>query len=323
MTEAAIRVFFSYSHQDEEFKDELVKHLSILQRQGVISGWHDRMLAPGYEWNREIDEQLKKADIVLLMVSSDFLASDYCWDVEMQKALKRHEEGEACVIPILLRQVDWENAPFAKLQALPKNAKPIKSWSDQDEAFKDVAKGIRMAVSIIRERQREPQKSQIHTANNHLNEAQFENASLKKERSFKVALAIKVILGIILSIGLTLSLSQSWRNTPDVRSSTPSEPSASSPRIDPQTELQSKTFFNEAVKKQEQGDTTGAIADYDQAIKLNPEFAKAYYFRGELLRHLGNNQGAIDNFQKAAELYMKQGNYQGYQDVTELLKGLR
>ncbi|MCY7278792.1 MAG: toll/interleukin-1 receptor domain-containing protein [Phormidesmis sp. CAN_BIN44] len=102
MSEEPIKVFFSYSHRDEEFKDELVKHLSVLRRRGVISGWHDRMIAPGSEWDREIDSYLSSADIILLMVSPDFLSSEYCWGVEIQKAMQRHEAGEACVIPVVL-----------------------------------------------------------------------------------------------------------------------------------------------------------------------------------------------------------------------------
>ena len=162
MSEAAINVFFSYSHQDEEFKDELVKHLSILQRQGVILGWHDRMIAPGSEWDREINAHLSSADIILLMISSDFLASSYCWGVEVQKALQRHEAGEACVIPVVLRRVLWQVAPFAKLQALPKNAEPIANWANRDDAFYNVSVGIDAAAKTLNEtrKQRQDQEQQ-------------------------------------------------------------------------------------------------------------------------------------------------------------------
>ncbi len=161
MTEEPIEVFFSYSHQDEKFKDELVKHLSILQRQGVISVWHDRMISPGSEWDREIDAHLSSADIILLMVSSDFLYSDYCWGVEIKKALQRHEAGEARVIPVVLRHVDWRDAPLSKLQALPKNAKPIKSWLDQDEAFKNIAEGIRDVAKKLQQVKQQAKKRQV------------------------------------------------------------------------------------------------------------------------------------------------------------------
>jgi len=145
-----IRIFFSYSHKDEEYKDKLVKHLSILKRQGVIEDWHDRKIGAGNEWAGAIDEHLESAEIILLLVSDDFLASDYCWDIELKRGMARHEARTARVIPVILRNVDWAGAPFGKLQALPKDAKPLKSWTDIDEAFTDVAKGIRAVVNELR-----------------------------------------------------------------------------------------------------------------------------------------------------------------------------
>src|ERR1035438_2506744 len=145
-----IEVFYSYSHRDEELRNELEKHLSILRRQGVISGWNDRDITAGAEWAGQIDEHLNSAHIVLLLISADFLASDYCYDIELKRALERHEAGEACVIPIILRPVDWKGAPFGKLHALPKDAKPITKWTDHDEGFENVAIGIRNAVEKLR-----------------------------------------------------------------------------------------------------------------------------------------------------------------------------
>jgi len=145
----AIEVFYSYSHKDEELRDELEKHLSILKRQGVITGWHDRRIGAGREWEAEIDTHLNTAHIILLLISADFLASDYCYDVEMKRAIERHEAKEARVIPVMLRPCDWKGAPFGKLQALPKDAKPVSSWSDRDQAFLNVAQGIRATVEEL------------------------------------------------------------------------------------------------------------------------------------------------------------------------------
>ena len=141
-----LRVFYSYSHRDEELRHELDKHLSLLKRQRIIEGWHDREISAGSEWQGQISEHLQAADIILLLVSADFIASDYCYDLEMTCAMSQHEAGKACVIPIVLRPCDWEAAPFSKLQALPTNAKPVVSWSDQDEAFTIIARGIRRAI---------------------------------------------------------------------------------------------------------------------------------------------------------------------------------
>ena len=140
-----ISLFFSYSHQDEELRNELAKHLKTLERQGVISAWYDRQIVAGDEWAGKIDTHLETANIILLLVSSDFIASDYCYDIEMKRAIERHNTGEARVIPVILRPVDWYGTPFAKLQALPRDAKPVTSWANQDEAFTSIAQGIRLA----------------------------------------------------------------------------------------------------------------------------------------------------------------------------------
>lgn len=103
-------------HKDEECKDKLVKHLSILKRQGVIGDWHDRKIGAGNEWAGAIDEHLECTEIILLLVSDDFLASDYCWDIELKRGMARHEARTARVIPVILRNVDWAGAPFGKLQ---------------------------------------------------------------------------------------------------------------------------------------------------------------------------------------------------------------
>src|SRR5271157_804367 len=136
-----IRLFYSYSHQDEELRKELENHLSLLRRKGLISAWHDRMIGAGDEWKGAIDKNLEGAHVILLLVSSSFLASDYCWDVETKRALERHDRDEAKVIPIILRPCDWQGAPFGKIQALPRDGKAITSWLNRDEAFTDVALG--------------------------------------------------------------------------------------------------------------------------------------------------------------------------------------
>jgi hypothetical protein len=144
-----VEIFYSYSHKDEKLRDQLAVHLTMLQRQGVIKAWHDRSIGAGSEWAKEIDDKINSARIILLLVSANFLASDYCYSIEMSRALERHEAGEALVIPIILKPVDWSGAPFGKLQAFPKNAKPVTTWSDRDKAFVDIAQGIRKAVEEI------------------------------------------------------------------------------------------------------------------------------------------------------------------------------
>jgi hypothetical protein len=150
-----IEVFCCYSEKDRELRDQLDRHLSVLKRSQVISVWHGRAIGAGQEWVGEIDTHLERADIVLLLVSADFLASDYCYDVEMRRALERHVSGSARVIPIILRAVDWQEAPFSGLQAIPTTGGPITSWENRDEAFADVAGAIRRAVVELARARRE------------------------------------------------------------------------------------------------------------------------------------------------------------------------
>lgn len=133
-----VEVFFSYSHKDKQLRDELANHLSILKRNSIITEWYDRQIGAGTEWAGKIDAHLNRSRVILLLISSDFLASDYCYSIEVTRAMERHADGEACVIPVILRSVDWKGAPFEKLQALPDNAKPVSSWPDLDEAFTNV-----------------------------------------------------------------------------------------------------------------------------------------------------------------------------------------
>ena len=149
MPDSPIEVFYSYAHEDESLRAELEKHLSLLKRQRLIAGWHDRQILAGTDWSQAIDTHLERASVILLLVSADFLASDYCYGIEMERALERHQANEARVIPILLRPVDWNNAPFAHLQALPTDAKPITSWRNRDVAFTDVAAGIRRVIEDL------------------------------------------------------------------------------------------------------------------------------------------------------------------------------
>ena len=144
----AVKIFICYAHEDEALLNKLKMHLRPLQRQGLIEVWHDRDISAGTEWEQEITEQLNSAQIILLLISPDFMDSNYCYGIEMQQAMERHERGEATVIPVLLRPVYWQGAPFSKLQALPTDAKPVisSSWHTWDEALFDVAEGIRQRL---------------------------------------------------------------------------------------------------------------------------------------------------------------------------------
>jgi hypothetical protein len=145
----ALDVFISYSHKDKGLRDELATHLSNLRRQGVISDWYDGDIAPGLEWKAQILAQLNKAKVILLLISADFMASDFCYSIEMQQAIARHQANQARVIPVILRPTDWEGAPFSRLKALPTDGKAVTDWPSHDNAFADVIKGLRAAIKTF------------------------------------------------------------------------------------------------------------------------------------------------------------------------------
>lgn len=143
-------VFFSYSHIDEELRNELEVHLAMLKREGLIEAWHDRRIGAGKELHDDISEHLDSAQVILLLVSPYFLASDYCYNVEMKRALERHLGSEARVIPIILHPCDWTGAPFASLRATPQDGKPISKFPNIHDAFLAVTQDIRAAIAELR-----------------------------------------------------------------------------------------------------------------------------------------------------------------------------
>ena len=147
----AVRVVCSYSHKDEELRDQLGTHLKLLERQGVISLWHDRKIIAGENWKGVIDERFQKADLILLLVSADFIQSDYCYDIEMTTSLDRHAKGQTVVAPVIVRECQWRKAPFAMLQPLPKNEDAVTNWPNRDKAWTTVAQGIEELAEKIRE----------------------------------------------------------------------------------------------------------------------------------------------------------------------------
>lgn len=149
----AIKVFFCYARKDKLLREALESHLETLRRSGQITIWYDREILPGVEWKPEIDTHLDTAGIILLLVSPNFMRSNYCYGVEMRRALERHRAGDAWVIPIILRPVDWKETPIGDLQVLPANGKPITTWRNRDEAFQNVARGITQVTKLLLETQ--------------------------------------------------------------------------------------------------------------------------------------------------------------------------
>lgn len=141
-----IRIFISYAHADEALRQELGKHLASLKYQGLVEVWHDRLIDAGEEWAHAIDTNLQSADVILLLVSADFIASPYCYEVELKEAMRRHDVGEAVVIPVILRPCDWHPLPFGKIQAATQDGRSIVKFPTWDEGFLEVVQAIKVAA---------------------------------------------------------------------------------------------------------------------------------------------------------------------------------
>lgn len=306
-----IELFFSYSHNDESLKNELVKHLSNLKRQGVIRYWHDRMIPAGREWASQIDDHLDTANIILLLVSPDFMSSNYCSDIEVKRALERHEAGEACVIPIILRPVDWRGAIFEKLQVLPKDARPVTKWPDPDEAFVDIVEGIRLAINQLKTKQLwsqlvfltpEEDDKKIELGERILVlDPDFQAFSEKSHKAYLASLYIH-------------------RGYERIRSV----------ETDPRDLLRQGVFARRKSTVEERLKIyQRALFDFDRAIELCPSIAEYYYYRGKLrsesfysdeplsnekkiFRQRGevlDYKGALEDYTRAIELAPEEGGY--------------
>lgn len=138
-----VKVFISYSHKDESHKEALDEHLAMLKRSKIIDAWHDRKIVAGQDWSKEISKHMEDSELILFLISPSFLSSDYCFNLEMNRAIEMHKQGNAMLIPIVVRPCDWTTCELASIQAVPKDAKPITSWENHDEAWLDAIKGIK------------------------------------------------------------------------------------------------------------------------------------------------------------------------------------
>lgn len=145
----SVEVFYSYHHKDEKLRQQLEKHLSILRRKKLITTWYFQKLQPGVDRPQVINAHLNVADIILLLVSPDFLDSDYCYEVEVRRAIERSQTDEAKVIPVILRPVDWTRTPFSRLVPLPTDGKPVTDWKSYDSAFYDISLGIQDVAKTV------------------------------------------------------------------------------------------------------------------------------------------------------------------------------
>lgn len=157
MNSKAVSIFISYSKADLFLMQEMEKHLEPLRLNGLSSSWHSGCISPGDEWELQIEQKLDQAQVILILISADFIKTDFCYEVEMSKAIKRHKNGDACVIPIILRSCMWqeiliEGIKLVDLQVIPKNLVPVNEWTSLDEAFTHIAKELFDKIRSIQQK---------------------------------------------------------------------------------------------------------------------------------------------------------------------------
>jgi tetratricopeptide (TPR) repeat protein len=314
-----LRVFLSYAHRDDKLRDRFLVHLKELQREGLIEAWHDRRITPGSAWAGAIDDALNSADIIILLVSPDFLASDYCNDVEMTRALERSQKGEARVVPVILRPCDWQTSRFADFQALPKDGKPVVDWKTLDHGFDNAVKELRrlivelcgltpVAIRVLRRAVgRQPWRwagaatlvalalalwmlwsaGQRHLRQgiDLLNEGRYADARPALERAKSLN-----PFSTTASCGLKAIELDSNR--------------ADEQRLDEAVREFSKCAYLKVLqgdRKYFRGDLSGALADYREAVRSEPRLAEAHFNMGRILDRQDKPDSALPEYQLAVK----------------------
>src|SRR5258708_3940807 len=307
-----IKLFYCYARKDKPLRDELEIHLSWLKRRYQLTNWHDHEILPGEEWEQAIDENLNTAHLILLLISPDFMASDYCFSKEMRRALERHTEGTCRVIPIILRPTYWEDAPFSSIQLLPTNAKPITSWPNPDEAFQDVVTEISRTIKdLLKEEWLEEGVTPSDLKRYEEELAAYEQAirldptdahayfskgnALYMLKYYEEALAAyeQAIRLDHNDVDYYNSKGIALRNLKRYEEALAAYEQAS--RLDPKAAW---AYYNKGIALSNLERYKEALAAYEQAIRLDPSDAKAHYNKGNVLRKLNRHEEAEQALQK-------------------------
>ncbi len=321
-----VKLFFCYAREDKALRDELEQHLSLLKNQKLITIWHDREITPGSEWEKEIDTHLNSAHIILLLVSRNFLASDYCYGIEMKRAIERHEEGTARVIPIVLRPVNCEDAPFSSLQMLPTNAKPITRWKDRDLAYSGIAEDIRkVTIEILAKQWRDQADSWRAQKEYEQAKAAYEQAiRLNPIDIFSYDLKGKVLVKLHRFEEAAAAYEQALTAIDEAINLDPLKAEYHYDRgrlliqLEESKEFRAKYDVNIILDPKNNKEV---LAAFNEAIRLDPMKAEYHYDRGKILVQLKRSKEALAAFDQAISLDPTNYKYNSTKgDLLETLK---
>ena len=203
-----VKIFYSYSHRDNFFRERLGTAMALLRRRGLVEDWHDRKISPGANWQSEIEKRMNDADIIVLLVSPDFIESDYCFGAELTRALERVAEETAIVIPILVRETDVAGAPFEHMQFLPKGGQAIGSWENIDAAYKEVSIELRTAVDRLKHRRAAEMQASPSTLVDRVRENRRFDAAVASQITLNQSHEVAVQVRLEASEGLAVEIEQ-------------------------------------------------------------------------------------------------------------------
>lgn len=306
-----IKIFYCYAREDKALRDDLEMHLSSLKHQKQITHWHDGEIYPGTEWQQEIETHLNTAHIILLLVSPHFMASDYGYGIEMDQAIKRHNAGKSCVIPIILRPVIWEDAPFSKLQILPTNGIAVTCWHDRDEALWDVAKEIRKVVKEM--------LLSLKTEEERLQEEQFQASKALEEHNhyLHMLLAYEEAIKMGSKDPIVFALKSHALNSLE-RYEEALDVCEEAIRLDPNSVIAyaNKGYAFNRLEHYEKG-----LEACEKTILLDPDYSTAYNNKGYALMGLKRYNEALGAYEEAIRFEPLEAMY--YHNIGDVLVSLK
>ena len=299
-----IKVFFSYAHEDETLLNKLKDHLALLKRQGTISIWHDRDISAGQDWKTTISSHLNTDDLILLLISSAFIASDYCYSIEGKRALERHKAGEARVIPVLLQPYHLKNAPFNHLEFLPRDRNPVTKWLNQEDAFENIAEGVHKVVEELLAEQWYQEGQRYYKAKDYVRSVRAYDRSIKLNPNFAAVYTAK---------GKVLQDQEHFKDA------LASYEQAITRNSKDEQAWHGKGNVLRSLGQQDKSQYLEALDCYNEVIALNPGNMLAWYDKGDVLHKLGRNEEALPALEKAIQLKLD-NNLVWYRKGTVLLK---